>query len=30
MTYADVIWKLVEKIIEQNQDTNNQKSQAND
>lgn len=31
MTYADIIWKLVEKFFEENQkDTNDQSSQAKD
>ena len=31
MTYADIIWKLVEKLFEEKQkETNNQSSQAED
>ena len=31
MTYADIIWKLVEKLFEKKQkETNNQSSQAED
>lgn len=32
MTYADIIWKLIEKLLDENQkeNVNNQSSQAND
>lgn len=31
MTYADIIWKLVEKLFEENpKESNNQSSQADD